>query len=277
MEHLSHLFKEFSFRPRKSAGQNFLVDGAVLDRISQAVQCPEGDALLEVGGGTGAFTERLAQKGRPLTVVESDRRLFAMLDRRFGQTPGVALVKADILKMDLETLKPPAPGQITVAGNIPYFLTTPLMTRLLSRYHPFIRRAFLMVQREVAERLGAEPGTKAYGALTLCAQYYARFRKLVDVKARCFKPSPKVDSAFIELEMKPSLPLAGEAETRFFALVRAVFQSRRKVITNSLKILGKPRGEAQAALEKAGIDPKIRGEELSMEKLIELSQALEGA
>lgn len=276
MESLSHLFKEFNYRPRKTAGQNFLTDDTVLEKISLAVECPLGDILLEVGGGYGTFTGRLAQKGIPLTVVENDHKLFAMLERKFGRAPGVSLVKADILKMDLEALKPSEPGRITVAGNIPYYLTTPLITRLLGRpCHSFVRRVYLMVQREVAERLGAVPGTKAYGALTLFARYYADFRKLVDVPAGCFKPRPKVDSAFIELELKPELPLAGEAEKRFFALVRAIFQSRRKMLSNSLKVLGKPRDKALEAVKKVGVDPDIRGEKLGIEKLLELSKALE--
>lgn len=275
MEPISALFKEFSYRPRKSQGQNFLTDTAILDQIERAIQCPPGDVLLEVGGGYGALTERLAKKAVPLTVVEPDHKLFAMLERKFGKTTGINLVKADILKLDLTPLAPPLPARLTVAGNIPYYLTTPLITRLLTLYPAILRKVYLMVQKEVAERLVAGPGTKAYGALTLCAQYYSVPRKIVDVPARCFRPRPKVDSAFIELEIKETFPLMGEPEKRFFALVRAIFQSRRKMLSNSLKSLGRPIEKVQEALHHTGINPQVRGEQLSLEKLIELSRALD--
>jgi 16S rRNA (adenine1518-N6/adenine1519-N6)-dimethyltransferase len=275
MDSISDLFKEFSYRPRKTAGQNFLTDSKILDQIDQAIQCPTGDVLLEVGGGYGVLTERLAKKGALLTVVEVDHKLFAMLERKFGKTVGMGLVKADILKLDLNPFAPPSPARLTVAGNIPYYLTSPLITRLLTQYNPIVRKIYLMVQKEVAERLVAAPGTKAYGALTLCAQFYSKPSKLVDVPARSFKPKPKVDSAFIELEIKDTLPLSGVAEKHFFALVRAIFQTRRKMLSNSLKSLGKPAEKVQAALEKTSINPQIRGEELGLEKLLELSKALE--
>jgi 16S rRNA (adenine1518-N6/adenine1519-N6)-dimethyltransferase len=273
MESISALFEEFSYRPRKSMGQNFLTDTKILDRIEKAIDCPAGDVLLEVGGGYGALTERLARKGRLLTVVEPDHKLFAMLERKFGKTPGMALVKADIMKWELAPLAPPAPGLITIAGNIPYYLTTPLMIRLLTLYQPVVRKIYLMIQKEVADRLTAKPGTKAYGALTVCVSYYSHVRKVVDVPARCFRPAPKVDSVFVELELKRVLPLSGAVEKRLFAISRAIFQSRRKVITNSLKFLGKPTDEVLTALAAVQIDPQIRGEQLSLEKLIELAGA----
>ncbi|SRR5579871_243851 len=275
MKSISALFEEFSFRPRKSQGQNFLADGAILDQIDRVVQCPQGDVLLEVGGGYGALTDRLSKKNAPLVVVEPDHKLFAMLERKFGKAAGINLVKADILKLDLAPFVPPPPARLTIAGNIPYYLTTPLITRLLTQYPGILRQIYLMVQKEVAERLAAEPGTKAYGALTLCAQYYSRPQKLLDVPARCFRPRPKVDSAFIELELKDSFPLEGSSEKRFFSLVRAIFQSRRKMLSNSLKSLGRPPEKVLEALGKTGIDPQVRGEQLGLEKLMELAQALE--
>jgi 16S rRNA (adenine1518-N6/adenine1519-N6)-dimethyltransferase len=274
MHSLSALFEEFSYRPRKSAGQNFLADPRILDGIEAAVQCPPGDVLLEVGGGYGALTERLLRKERPLTVVEIDRKLFAMLGKKYGQRPGIRLVQADILQLDLLPFAPSPPARITLAGNIPYYLTSPLITRLLTQYPKVLRKVYLMVQKEVADRLTAEPGTKAYGALTLCALYYSRPIRLLEVPARCFRPRPKVDSAFVELEIKPAFPLEGADERRFFTLVRAIFQTRRKMLSNSLKSLGRPEEAVRAALQKTGIDPQIRGERLGLEKLIELSREL---
>ncbi len=275
MESISSLFQEFSYRPRKSAGQNFLTDSKILDQIEQVIECPLGDILLEVGGGYGALTDRLIHKERPLMVVEPDHKLFAMLERKYGQKTGLSLIKADIMKLDLAPYCPPDPGRITLAGNIPYYLTTPLITRLLTQYHSQVRKVYLMIQKEVADRMVARPGTKAYGALTLCAQYYSVVHKRVDVPARCFRPAPKVDSAFIELEIKSSFLLSGEAEKRFFAIVRAIFQSRRKILSNSLKSLGKPLDQVEAVLKKVNIDPQIRGERLSLEELVELTQAMD--
>ncbi len=297
MESLSSLFKEFSYRPRKTAGQNFLVDPKILEGIDQVITCPPGDLLLEVGGGYGALTEKLVGKGAPLVVVEPDHKLFAMLERRFAGRESISFVKADILKLDLtayrpsepkpqaeaqgasvpvpEGNRPQEPGRITLAGNIPYYLTSPLITRLLTQYPGLLRKIYLMVQKEVADRLVAVPGTKAYGALTLCAQYYSRVEKKLDVPARCFKPAPKVESAFIEITPKESLPLGAEEEKRFFMVVRSIFQTRRKMLSNSLKSLGKPPELVEAALVKCGIDPQVRGETLGIEKLMELSKALE--
>ena len=275
MNSISEMFKEYSFRPRKSAGQNFLADTKILDQIEEVVQCPLGDILLEVGGGYGALTERLAKKDRPLIVVEPDHKLFAMLERKFGPNPNVALIKADILKLDIGSKAPPLPGKITLAGNIPYYLTTPLITRLLTQYNGSVRKIYLMIQKEVADRMGANPGTKAYGALTLCAQYYSKVTKRIDVPAKSFRPRPKVDSAFIEIEIKETFPLSGDTEKRFFALVRSIFQSRRKMLSNSLKSLGKPVEQVDAALKKLSIDPQIRGEKLDIEVMMKLTQALE--
>jgi 16S rRNA (adenine1518-N6/adenine1519-N6)-dimethyltransferase len=275
MESISALFEEFSYRPRKSMGQNFLTDNKIVDQIEKAIDCPVGDVLLEVGGGYGVLTEKLAKKGRLLTVVEMDHKLFAMLERKFDQTTGMSLIKADIMKVDIASLAPPPPALITVAGNIPYYLTTPLIIKLLTDHQPVVRKIYLMIQKEVADRLAAKPGTKAYGALTVCASYYSHVRKVVDVPARCFRPAPKVDSAFIELEVKRNLALSGATEKRLFAISRGIFQSRRKVLSNSLKFLGKPVEEVLAALKKVDIDPQIRGEQLGLEKLMELAKAFD--
>jgi 16S rRNA (adenine1518-N6/adenine1519-N6)-dimethyltransferase len=278
MNSISALFEEFSYRPRKSAGQNFLVDGGVLDAIESVIECPPEDVLLEVGGGYGVLTDRLHKKTKNLVVVEIDHKLFAMLERRFALAPDeVRLVKNDIMKFDLESLKPKSPGKITVVGNIPYYLTTPLITRLLTQANGYVRRIYLMIQKEVADRLVAGPGTKAYGALSLCVQYYGPAKKRVTVPASCFKPQPKVDSAFVELAVREAPLLNPAQEKLFFQLVRAIFQSRRKVLSNSLKSLGKPADQIGRTLEKTGVKPGIRGEELGLEKLLEMARALEEA
>jgi 16S rRNA (adenine1518-N6/adenine1519-N6)-dimethyltransferase len=231
-----------------------------------------------VGGGYGVLTDRLRKKTKNLAVVELDHKLFAMLERRFTLSdPPVRLIKGDIMKFDLESIKPAPPGKITVAGNIPYYLTTPLITRILTQANGYVRRVYLMIQKEVADRLVAGPGTKAYGSLSLCAQYYGPAVKRVNVPARCFKPQPKVDSAFVQLTLREKPLLPALQEKLFFQLVRAIFQSRRKVLSNSLKSLGRPVDQVGLALEKTGVKPGIRGEELGLEKLLEMARALDEA
>ena len=276
MNSISALFEEFSYKPRKSAGQNFLVDAGTLDAIEAVIECPPEDLILEVGGGYGVLTDRLHKKTKKLVVVEVDHKLFAMLERRFALVPDeVKLVKGDIMKLDVETFRPAPPGKITVAGNIPYYLTTPLITRLLTQSNTYVRRIYLMIQKEVADRLIAGPGTKAYGALSLCAQYYGPAQKRVTVPASSFKPQPKVDSAFVELTLREK-PLLNEAQEKlFFQLARAIFQSRRKVISNSLKSMGKPADQIHLMLEKTGVKPGIRGEELGLEKFLEMARVLD--
>jgi len=274
LTNLHDLFTKEGFRPRKSAGQNFLVDKRILQQIDDSIQPPPGDVLLEVGGGTGALTERLVWKERPLTVVEPDHKLFDHLMKRFGSRELFHLVKADILKLDFGPYTPPPPAKITLVGNIPYYLTSPLITRLLEQERGRVRSISLMIQKEVALRLGAKPGTKAWGALSVCAGYYSDFEMLFPVGRKSFRPAPKVESAFIRLTPKEKLPLP-EAETKnLFRLVRAIFQTRRKTLLNSLKSGGWLEDAARAGIKSSRLEPEVRGETLGLETLMELSLTL---
>lgn len=275
MESLKQLYEEQRFRPRKAAGQNFLADPRVLDRLEALVQAPPGDALLEIGGGTGQLTARLLRKGLPLTVVESDRRLFALLSRKFGKTPNLALLLADARKLDVPSLAPPPPGKLVVAGNLPYSLTSPLLVRLLEGGGGRLRRIYVMVQREVGDRLAAEAGTRAYGALTLLVRYRAgEVRRLLDVPPEAFRPRPKVHSAFLLLEPREASLLPPAEERRFFTVARAVFQSRRKTLENSLKRAGFSKERIGRALEVLGFEGRVRGETLGLEEFLALARAL---
>lgn len=274
---LHELFNKDGFRPRKSAGQNFLVDTKILGRIESVIRPSSDDVMLEVGGGTGALTERLVKKKSPLIVVESDHKLFDHLERTFGNLPYVHLVKADIMKLDLAPFVPPSPGKITLVGNIPYYLTTPLITRLLEKERGRIRSISLMIQKEVAERLGAQPGTKAWGALSICARYWSHFQMLFPVSRQSFKPAPKVESAFVRLTPLEKPMLDEEGTKNLFRLVRAIFQTRRKTLLNSLKSGGWTDEAARKAIEECRLKPEVRGETLDLEHLVELSLLLEKA
>jgi 16S rRNA (adenine1518-N6/adenine1519-N6)-dimethyltransferase len=272
---LHELFNKDGFRPRKSAGQNFLVDTKILDHIDAVIRPPADDVILEVGGGTGALTEKLAARERPLVVVESDHKLFAHLERTFGNLPYVHLVKADIMKLDLTPFVPPSPGKITLVGNIPYYLTSPLITRLLEKEQGRIRSISLMIQKEVADRLGAKAGTKAWGALSVCASYWASFHNLFPVPRLSFKPAPKVESAFVRLTPHEK-PMLDEVGTKnLFRMVKAIFQTRRKTLLNSLRSGGWGDEVAMKAIEACGLTPEVRGETLALERLVELSLVLE--
>jgi 16S rRNA (adenine1518-N6/adenine1519-N6)-dimethyltransferase len=273
---LSALFGGAPFRPRKSQGQNFLVDPEVLDRIGRTVDCPPGDLLLEVGGGTGNLTERLLGMARPLLVIEKDPRLHEFLERRFMNATAFQLIRGDILELDVASFAPLPPGRIVLVGNIPYYLTSPLLAGLLTRTRGALRRMYLMIQKEVADRLQARPGTKEWGALSVCAQYHSDVTVHFPVKASSFKPRPKVESAFVSLEPRERLPLAGDGEEAFFRMVRAIFQSRRKTLWNSLKLLGRPVERVRAAIGAAGLSPEVRGETLDLERLMKLSTFLDG-
>lgn len=275
MSSLHELFQKDGFRPRKSAGQNFLVDTKVLEKIDASVRVPAGDVLLEVGGGTGALTTRLAARKRPLVVVESDHKLFAHLERTFGSLPHVHLVKADIMKLDLAPFVPPPPARITLVGNIPYYLTSPLITRLLEKENGRIRSISLMIQKEVADRLAAAPGTKAWGALSVCASYWSSVQNLFPVPRTCFRPSPKVESAFVRLTPveKPMLDVPGTKN--LFRLVKAIFQTRRKTLLNSLRSGGWGEEAARRAITECRLKPEVRGETLPLDYLVELSLVLE--
>jgi 16S rRNA (adenine1518-N6/adenine1519-N6)-dimethyltransferase len=274
MSDLHDLFKKDGFRPRKTAGQNFLVDRNILSQIDQAIEVPPGDVLMEVGGGTGALTEKLVKKNRPLLVVEPDHKLHEYLERRFKGQGFMRIIKEDILRLDFAPFVPPPPALITLAGNIPYYLTTPLITRLLEREGGRIRSIYLMIQREVAERLAAKPGTKAWGALSVCARYYADFKVLFPVSRRCFRPAPKVESAFVRIIPKKKLLLGEEDTKNLFRTVRAIFQTRRKTLFNSIRSGGWDEPKGREALKACRLEAMVRGETLDLDRLIELSLAL---
>ncbi len=276
MTDLRDLFKKDGFRPRKTAGQNFLVDRNILSQIDQSIEVPPGDVLMEVGGGTGALTEKLVKKNRPLLVVEPDHKLHAFLERRFKGQGFMRILKEDILRLDFAPFVPPPPARITLAGNIPYFLTTPLITRLLEQERGRIRSIYLMIQKEVAERLAAKPGTKAWGALSVCARYYADFRILFPVPRKCFRPVPKVESAFVQLIPKKELLLGVEDTKNLFRVTRAIFQTRRKTLFNSIRSGGWSETQGRDAMKACRLEAMVRGETLDLDRLIALSLQLRG-
>ncbi|HEY5790777.1 MAG TPA: 16S rRNA (adenine(1518)-N(6)/adenine(1519)-N(6))-dimethyltransferase RsmA [Gammaproteobacteria bacterium] len=257
-----------SHRPRKRFGQNFLRDAQVVARIVAAIAPRPGERLLEIGPGEGALTGPLLEASGELTALELDRDLVAALQRRFPQGSGLTLLEGDALAFDFRALA--AGARLRLVGNLPYNISTPLLFHLFDQRDAVADMHF-MLQKEVVDRLAAEPGSKAYGRLSVMAQYHCAVRPLFDVPPGAFRPPPKVDSTVVRLRPHPAPPVAVDP-VRLRAVVTAAFAQRRKTLRNTL------RGLLEApALEAAGIDPGRRAETLTLAEFAHLAERLPAA
>lgn len=262
-------------RPKKRLGQSFLVDRTILRKILDGGNLQREDRVLEIGAGVGTLTHALAERCRRVVAVEIDPGLFRILEQVLGDTSQVTLVHGDALHLDFERLLG-GEGSWKVIANLPYSIATPLIARLLNLSHRF-SLLLLMMQEEVAERLMASPGKKAYGSLTVLTQYYADVRVMVRVRPSAFYPRPRVDSVVLKLEPLPTPRVAPRDPAFFFRLVRAAFAHRRKTLTNALMQSGwvtLDRHEIQTVMERAGIDPSRRGETLTLQEFQGLADEL---
>jgi len=261
-------------RPQKRWGQHFLCDPAVARRIVDAAELRPGAAVLEIGPGLGALTDELAARAARLYLVEIDRGLAARLLERHADRAHVRVLVGDVLALPLETMLE-GDDDITVVANLPYNIATPVLFRLLSLRRR-VRRAVVMLQREVAARLAAPPGADARGALSVMVQTWAEVRVAFGVSRRSFLPPPRVDSAVAVLRFAatPRVPLRDPAT--YEAVVRAAFGQRRKMLRNALAALAAARGVDGAALfERAGVDARARAETLTLDDFARLAGALE--
>ncbi|HEX3157541.1 MAG TPA: 16S rRNA (adenine(1518)-N(6)/adenine(1519)-N(6))-dimethyltransferase RsmA [Gemmatimonadaceae bacterium] len=257
----------------KRFGQHFLSDQRVLARIADALQLTGAETVVEIGPGRGALTDVLAARAARLVAVELDRQLAAMLRERYASQPHVTIVEADVLSSDLGAL---AGGPYVLAGNVPYYITTPIIFRALEAPRP-ARMAFL-VQREVAERLGAAPGSKTYGALSVNAQTMAAVEVLFRVPAGAFVPPPKVESAVVRLTPRSEPLLAPGEEDGYRRFVQAAFGMRRKQLARILRsVRGATPEEAEAMLADVGIARDARPETLGVETWVRLYRRVAGA
>jgi 16S rRNA (adenine1518-N6/adenine1519-N6)-dimethyltransferase len=253
------------FRFDKRKGQNFLIAPWVPERM--AALFSKGQAVLEIGPGFGALTDALIQTCGHVTAVEKDRLLLPILQQNLSGYDNLTLIEGDALRLDLPSLMPEGFEQRAVCANLPYSLTTPLLTRLIdfACFDPVV----VMVQREVARRLAAKPATPEYGAVTVFTALYAHCSVLFDVGPECFLPRPAVTSSVVRLDRVKPDPFAPQA----LRLVKASFAQRRKTLANALSAgLAVPRETAAAHLRKAGIDPAARGETLSPEDFLALAR-----
>jgi len=262
-------------RPQKRWGQHFLCDPAVARRIVDAAELRPGAAVLEIGPGLGALTDELAARAARLYLVEIDRGLAARLLERHADRAHVRVLVGDVLALPLETMLE-GDDDITVVANLPYNIATPVLFRLLALRRR-VRRAVVMLQREVAARLAAPPGADARGALSVMMQTWAEVRVAFGVSRRSFLPPPRVDSAVVVLRLvaTPRVPLRDPAT--YEAVVRAAFGQRRKMLRNALAALAAARGvDGAAPFERAGVDPRARAETLALDDFARLAGALEG-
>lgn len=257
-----HILKRFGIRMSKKLGQNFLIDEYVVRSIVEAANIKDGDAVLEIGPGIGTLTQGLAEAGANVTAVEIDRRLIEVLAKTLEGYDNIRVVHGDILKINIaeEVMAP----SYKVVANLPYYITTPIIMGLLEARMP-IDVLVTMVQKEVALRMVAVPGTKDYGSLSVAVQYYTKPEIMFKVPPASFVPPPAVDSAVIRCTVREKPPVEVN-ERVFFRIVKAAFAQRRKTLSNTLKTTGVPAETLKIILEKAGIDGTRRGETLSIEE-----------
>lgn len=270
------IISRFGLRLQKKWGQNFLISPAMVAQIVAAADLAPGAPVLEIGPGIGTLTQGLAKTGAAVTAVELDPALPAILAETLAPYPNVRIVSGDILQTDIPGLMGNEP--FTVAANLPYYITTPILMHLLETRLP-LRRLVLMMQKEVAERLTAAPGTKAYGAVTVAVQYYTEAEILFEVPPESFLPPPNVTSAVALFRPRAVPPVSVRDERMLFRIVRLAFAQRRKTFRNNLRAAGWDSEACDRLLTEAGIDGARRGETFSLEEfawLADAATALEG-
>ena len=273
---LRQLLDEYGLAPHKQLGQNFLCDSNAIARIADASGVTERDAVLEIGPGLGTLTQQLAMRARKVVAVEIDSGLIPVLHRTLGEFDNVEIVHGDFLKCDLTALHNKlGGGEFRVAANLPYYITTPIIMGLLESGLPVSTMSFL-IQKEVAQRMAAQPSSKSYGSLSIAVQYYTDVELVLHVSPGCFVPAPAVESVVIRLTRRPP-KVAVRDEKLFFRLTRCAFAMRRKTLANNMAAgLGLTRSQAEDCLEKAGLRRDIRGEALTIEQFAALADAIAG-
>lgn len=264
----NHILHRFKLRADKKLGQNFLIDETVVRRIIEAAELTPEDTVLEVGPGIGTLTQGLAESGADVVAVELDKRLLPVLDVTLEGYDNVRIVNGDILQVDImEQVQKP---DFKCCANLPYYITTPIIFAILEKRLP-MERLVVMVQKEVAERMAAKPGSKDYGALSVAIQYFTEPEIAFIVPPSSFIPAPSVDSAVIVCKRRSTPPVEVCDENLFFRVVKAAFSLRRKMLSNSLKNMGIKGEQVSKWLELAGVDGKRRAETLSLEDFAALT------
>lgn len=272
------VIKKYEFCFQKKFGQNFLIDGHVLDKIIAGAGVTKDDMVLEIGPGIGTMTQYLAEAAGKVVAVEIDRNLLPILQETLADYDNVKVIHADVLSLDLEKMVQEENGgrPIKVVANLPYYITTPIIMALFEQHVP-LANVTVMVQKEVAARMKSGPGSKDYGALSLAVQYYAEPYIVANVPCNCFMPRPNVDSAVIRLTRYEEPPVQVKDEKMLFKIIRASFNQRRKTLQNGLNNsseLNFTKDQIAAAIAEAGFSPSVRGEALTLEQFAKLTDIL---
>lgn len=258
-----YILQRFGIHMSKRLGQNFLIDASIVQGIVDAANVQENDRVLEIGPGIGTLTQALAETGAEVTCVELDKRLPEVLAHTLDAYDNVRVIQGDILKVNIPEIMGDKPFK--VVANLPYYITTPIIMALLEKHLP-ITDIVVMVQKEVAERMAAQPGGKTYGALSVAVQYYTVPEIALYVPPRSFMPSPEVDSVVVNCKVRQTPAVELIDEKMFFRVVKAAFGQRRKTLNNALKSMGVDKNIIADVLDKAGIEATRRGETLTMEE-----------
>ena len=269
-EVVHYICKRFDIKMSKKLGQNFLIKRGIVDEIVHAAELTPGEPVLEVGPGIGTLTQGLAQSGADVTAIELDRRLLEVLDTTLASYDNVRIVHGDVLKLDVPTIMNHKPFK--VVANLPYYITTPIIMSLLESKLP-IERLVVMVQKEVALRMVAKPGTKDYGALSVAVQYYTEPDIVLDVPPKSFLPAPAVTSSVIRCILRDKPPVDVIDEKLFFRVVKAGFAQRRKTFSNTMKTTGLSKDRIEELLAKANIDGQRRGETFTLQEFADVANA----
>ena len=280
---IKYIQKVFGFKNAKSLGQNFLLDHDVIRAMADAAEIGDEDLAIEIGPGIGVLTDELAKRAEKVLAVEIDKSLLPVLNYTLADYNNVEVINRDILKVDLkELISENLPSDIhpeerrkrvKILGNLPYYITTPIITELIENHVP-ADSITIMMQKEVAERIISDPGHKTYGAISVLVQYCCLPERVIEVPKESFFPAPKVDSEVLKLTIREKPAVEVKDKEMFFRCVKAGFGQRRKTLSNSLLGTGLPKELIANALEAAGIDSKRRAETLSLEEFAALSDKL---
>ena len=279
MENLSNIsvirdvLSRHGFSFSKGLGQNFLINPTVCPRMAEMGNAKPGWGIIEIGAGVGVLTAELARRADKVVCIEIDSRLLPVLDETLAEFDNIKIVNEDVLKVDLHKLieQEFAGMPVAVCANLPYYITSPIIMNLLEAHLP-IASLTVMVQKETAARLCAEPGSREVGAVSIAVRYYSDPKILFQVSRGSFLPAPDVDSTVIRLDVRDRPPVEVGSEEQFFKVVRAAFSQRRKTLPNTLSAgLGIPKAQAIEMLEKAGIPTNLRAEQLTLDQFALLS------
>ena len=268
--------QKHNFKFSKSLGQNFLIDTNVIDRILEGARVQKGDYVIEVGPGIGTLTKEMGRTAEKVVAIEIDKTLIPILEETLADFPNIEVINQDILKVDVQELVKAKlnGGPVKLIANLPYYITTPIVMKFLEEDIP-VTDIVVMVQKEVADRMNAQPNSKDYGALSVAVQYYCDTEIVAKAPRHMFMPQPNVDSTVIGLHVREERKYNVDNEDIFFKTVKASFGQRRKTLLNSLGGLGfLSKDQIKIALQEANIDEKRRGETLSIEEFASLSNAV---